>query len=129
MTDVEYAKKLLEIIPRAMHAMRVEMRILAKPDFTVPQFRVIAKLSRAPATNIELAEWMGVAAPTMSRMVDALVKRKLIVRTRPALDRREVTLTLTDRGRAQFTKTRNAVENIFANRISALSSAKKVSLG
>ena len=48
----------------------------------------------------ELAVEAGVTASTATRILDALERRGIIMRTRSAEDRRAVTVTLTDFGRS-----------------------------
>lgn len=122
--DVQQAKALLEVIPRAMVTIRLEMRRLAKGDLTVPQFRVIARLSRAESTNAEIAEWIGVSAAAMSKMVDMLVRRELVKRV-PGTDRREVRLSLTPAGRRLFERLSGGVQKNVAERIARLSREQK----
>src|SRR5690348_16166223 len=102
--DHEYAKAILSIIPPVMRFIRTEMRIAAKSELTVPQFRILAKLSISKATNSDLAEWMGVSAPTMTRMVDPLVQRQFVTRETGSEDRRQINLELTASGQALFNK-------------------------
>ena len=128
MSDVECAKLLLETVPRSMRSIRTEMRLFAKLDLTVPQFRILLRLFRQPCTNRELAEWLGVSAPTTSRMLSTLEKRKLIQRIQTAQDARQVTLSLTPKGLKRFMEIRGAAQSSFAKKISTLSELKKMAL-
>ena len=49
-----------------------------------------------------LAQHLGVAATTATSIIDRLVKRGLVKRTRPETDRRSVSLSLTEAGRDAF---------------------------
>src|SRR5579871_2478158 len=83
-SDAEHAKTILDVIPGVVKELRREMRSLAQagidPSMTVPQFRVLNRLNDGPLANREIAEWMGVTAPTASRMIDVLVRRGLVDR-------------------------------------------------
>src|SRR6185437_3857946 len=81
MTDLDHSKLFLEIIPRTMRMVRTEIRKIAGDEFTTPQYRLLSKITRNVCSNQELADWMGVAAPTMSKMVDKLVERGLVRRS------------------------------------------------
>ena len=118
MSDLTLSKLFLDAVPLAMRSIRTEMRGIASTGLTTPQFRVIARLSKGTATNGELAEWMGVSAPTMSRMVDTLVRRELVVRKAESADRREVKLILSQKGAVVFRRSRGKVQKVFARRIS-----------
>ena len=50
---------------------------MAKPQLTIAQLRILAKLNQALFTVSEMAEWQGVSAPAMSKMVGILEKRGL----------------------------------------------------
>jgi len=128
MQDSDYAKTILDVIPPTMRYIKNEMRNSAKSELTVPQFRLLAKLSRSLATNNELAEWMGVSAPTMTRMVDSLVKRNLIKRTSEPADRRQVKLSLTDGGQTLYQKIHRAVHAKFTEKVAYLTAEKKKAL-
>lgn len=67
---------------------------------TVPQYRLLSAVAKSPAAHSgELAEGLGVSAPTTTRMLSAL-ERAGIVRRDPADgDRRAITVALTAKGR------------------------------
>ncbi|MBI3557055.1 MAG: MarR family transcriptional regulator [Deltaproteobacteria bacterium] len=111
---------LLEVIPRMMRIIRTEMRQLGKQKLTVPQFRVLLQLSQQPMSNQELASWMGVSAPTMSKMIDNMVKRNLITRKTEAADRRQILVTNTKKGRTLVQATRGIVQQRFTEKISLI---------
>lgn len=123
--DSDYAKMILDIIPPLMRHIRNEMRYLTKSELTVPQFRVLARLSRSTATNRDLAEWVGVSAPTMTRMVDVLVKKNFVKRDSKNGDRRQLDLTLTDKGLLTFRELRSSVQMKLAEKISNLTHERK----
>src|SRR5262245_43856422 len=109
-SPLECARHLLEVIPRAMRSIRTEMRRKAQPELTVPQFRVLARLSISPATNGEVAEWIGVSVPAMSRMVELLARRGYVQKERQSEDRRQVRLLLSAKGKSHFLKIRGQAQ-------------------
>jgi len=68
---------------------------------TLSQYALLQALStRHEASVQELAAEAGIAASTATRILDALERRSIIDRTRSPDDRRVVTVTLTEFGRA-----------------------------
>lgn len=128
MNDLEYAKLILDIVPPSMRFIREQMRISARSQLTVPQFRILARLSRDQAGNGELADWMGVSPPTMSRMLRPLIKRKLVTRKIDQKNKRQIILGLTESGQEIYQQIRNEVLLKFSKKISSLGSKKKTDL-
>jgi len=68
---------------------------------TLSQYALLQALAdRSEARVRELAIEAGVTASTATRILDALERRGIVMRTRSAEDRRAVTVTLTDFGRS-----------------------------
>ncbi len=64
------------------------------------QYRALAALARRGPRNASvLAEELGVGRPAATKIVDRLVRRRLLRRLRHPADRRQVILEATDRGR------------------------------
>ncbi len=72
------------------------------PDrLTLSQYSLLLPLSGADTARVsDLAAGAGIAPSTASRILDALERRAIVRRTRSEEDRRGVTVTLTDDGRA-----------------------------
>ncbi len=97
------AGHVLEVVPLVMAAIRGHMRRFRDCDLSIPQFRTLAYLNREPGASLsDVAEYIGLTLPAMSRLVDGLVDRKLVSRQTPAGDRRKITLNLTGRGRTML---------------------------
>ena len=97
----ECARDILDVIPRIMQFIRVEMRSKRTPDLTVPQFRALAFINRRPGVSLsEVAEHIGITLPSASKLADGLVGRALITRQEAFIDRRKVTLEITPQGKA-----------------------------
>ncbi len=93
------ARRVLEVVPQVMTVLRREMRSGARWDLSVPQFRVLAFLGRAPRASLtELADFAGVAPATTSATVERLVRRGLVIRTSDPLERRRLQLELSNEG-------------------------------
>jgi DNA-binding MarR family transcriptional regulator len=129
-TPTEGARDLLEVVPQIMHIIRAEMRGHRSPDLSVPQFRVLAYLSRNPGSSLSaVAEHIGLSLPAMSIMVDGLVERRLVSRQSSVADRRRVILRLTARGRAALETSRAATQARLAERLGRLSPDDRAQVG
>jgi DNA-binding MarR family transcriptional regulator len=70
-------------------------------ELTLSQYALLAPLGEGePARVGDLATEAGITAPTATRILDALERRDIVRRKRSVHDRRAVTVTLTDFGRA-----------------------------
>ncbi len=78
-------------------------RELARTGLTLSQWQVLATLSRLDkATMGEVAAFCATDRTTLTRTVDRMVEDGLIRRDRDLVDRRQVHLNLTEKGRAAF---------------------------
>ena len=128
MNNEDCSKLLLEVVPKTMRTIRSEMRRVGGDEFTIPQLRILARISRESGSNSELAEWMGVRAPTMSKMIDKLVKRGLVTRKTNGPDRRQVILKCTKKGMDRAAEIRGVVQKMLTEKISQLPATKRDSL-
>lgn len=102
------ATELMEAIPTIMQFIRTQMRNQRDSSLSVPQFRVLAFLSRHSGASLsEVAEHLGVARATASTMTDRLVKRGLVDRAEVPHERRQIMLKLTIRGNDCLDKMRD----------------------
>ena len=86
-------------------AEQLKNRILDKHlephDVTAQQFKVLVIISRFNAdTPAELCRSLSLDSGSMTRMLDRLEQKGLLVRTRCEFDRRQVRLVLTESGQA-----------------------------
>jgi DNA-binding MarR family transcriptional regulator len=80
------------------------------PGISLAQYQVISPLEEAGALPVgELAYAAGIATPTVTRMVDALARDGIVEREGSSVDRRVVTVRLTDKGRRQVRAKRKIV--------------------
>ena len=69
-------------------------------EVSATQYRALASLAlRGPRNASVLAEELGVGRPATTKLVDRLVRRRLINRKRDTVDRRQVILEVSDKGR------------------------------
>lgn len=98
-SNKETVRLVLEVVPLIMRTVRSEMRSARGLELSVPQFRTLGFVARHPQTSLsDVAEHIGLTLPSMSKLVDGLVARKLLSRSSHASDRRRITLELTARG-------------------------------
>ena len=120
------AQEVLEVVPLVMRAIRAEMRRQRTADLSVPQFRTLAFIDRnVDASLSDVAEHIGLTLPSMSKIVDGLVSRKLVTRQTAPEDRRRMTLTLTGRGQAALQASREATRACLAEDLAALTERER----
>ena len=89
-----------------MRRIRSEMARRTMPGLTLPQFRTLRYLRDHPrAASNEIADYLGLTAPTVSKLVQKLVTQNVVSR-RTGTDRRRVSLSLTPSGTAALAKAR-----------------------
>lgn len=116
------AHELIDVVPQVMQALRAEIRRQRGPDLSVLQLRVLVFLNRHPGAPLSaVAEHVGLTLPSMSSQVTGLVGRNLINRSISSEDRRFVTLTLTDQGKAVLAAAVQAAQARFADILQDLS--------
>lgn len=95
------AQELMDTAPQIIQAIRVEMRRGRGSDISIPQFRTLRFIQVHPDLSLShLAEHLGLTLPSVSKLVDGLVKQKLVTRKESTADRRKLTLVLTQTGAA-----------------------------
>ena len=118
------AESILEVIPRVMDSLRSEMRLSADAHLTVPQFRVLVRLAKQSTTHKELAAWIGVTLPTLSKMVEVLVEKELVTQQPLPGDRRKSILALTPKGRRHYESYRSKVKKRLEEKLIRISGAE-----
>ena len=109
------AADLMETIHPIVQFIRTEMRSQREASLSVPQFRVLAFLSRHPGVSLsEVAEHLGVTRATASTMVDRLVQHSLVDRADDPQERRHVMLNLTKTGDDRLEQMREATRHKIA---------------
>src|SRR4051812_38600064 len=94
------ARAMLDGMPQVMWFIRRQMRRHRTHWLSVRQFRTLVRRDRYPTASLSaVAENLGAALPTASRMVAGLVEKGLVHRRDCPTDRRQVSLGLTAKGR------------------------------
>jgi DNA-binding MarR family transcriptional regulator len=80
-------------------------RDVAPYGITLPMWRVLIELWHKSDHRLgELAERTSIDLSTLSRLIVTMQRKKLVVRRRSGLDRRALSLALTEKGQALFEK-------------------------
>jgi len=124
-TADECAAGLLEVVPQIMRVMRGEMRSHRGGELSVPQFRTLAYLNRCPGSALlDVTAHIGLMAPSMSKLIDGLIARKLVTRRESSADRRRVTLSLTAQGKAILERARKHTRIRLGEMLASLTEAE-----
>jgi MarR family transcriptional regulator, organic hydroperoxide resistance regulator len=98
--DLDAFSEALQEFFRAARRARGRAASRISPDgISLAQYHLLEPLRNGPLTNRQLAEFAGVAAPTVTRTVDVLASRGLVSRLDDPADRRAVLISLTAAGR------------------------------
>ncbi len=125
-TADECAQEILEVVPLVMRAIRAEMRSFRTPELTVPQFRTLAFLKHHSGASLsDAAEHIGLALPSMSKMIDGLVNRQMVNRDLSPYDRRYVTLALTELGQTTLQMAFDATQARLSELLATLPPAQR----
>ncbi|WP_287154514.1 MarR family transcriptional regulator [Candidatus Solincola tengchongensis] len=96
----ELAREFLETMIRVNSRFREESQWRRSEDLSLPQFMLLHHLYRhGPARSGEVARSLRVSQGVITRMVDRLVEKGLVTRSRDPEDRRVVLLSPTTRGK------------------------------
>src|SRR5512135_2389116 len=116
------AQQVLEAVPLVMRTIRAQLRTHRRADISVPQFRAMAYIDRNDGVSLsDLAGHIGLTLPSMSRLIDGLVTRKLVLRTAHNRDRRRICLSLTPLGREELRAAHRYTEKYLGDTMSSLS--------
>lgn len=123
------AQEMLDVVPQVMRAIRAEMRRHRTADLSVPQFRTLAFIDRGDQPSLSaVAEHIGLTLPSMSKIVDGLVARKLVTRETHPADRRRLVLALTRSGQTALATSRRATRACLAEDLATLSDAERANI-
>ena len=128
-TAAECAAALLDVVPQVMRVVRAEMRSHRGGELSVPQFRALAYLDRYPGSPLlAVAAHLGLTPPSMSKLIDGLIARRLVSRQESAADRRRITLALTAQGRSTLERTRRYTRLHLAEALATLAAPERATV-
>ena len=115
------ARELMDTTPQIVQSIRMEMRRRRAADLSIPQFRTLRFIQANPDTSLSgLADFLGLTLPSVSKLVDGLVKQELVSRQESLIDRRCLTLVLTPAGETIVNSARAEAQSNLAQRLSSL---------
>src|SRR5262245_932120 len=116
------ANSLMDTTPQIFQSIRVEMRRGRDSDISIPQFRTMRFIQRNPDSSLsDLADHLGLTVHSASKLVDGLVKQKLVSRKESVADRRRLTLMLTQTGTSIVDSARTSARIHLAEKLKYLS--------
>jgi DNA-binding MarR family transcriptional regulator len=94
------AQGVLEVVPTLMRYIRAQMRAHRGAGLSVPQLRALLFVNRHQGAGLGcLAEHLGLTPPSTSKLVEELVKRRLLEREISPADRRRLRLGVSPAGK------------------------------
>jgi DNA-binding MarR family transcriptional regulator len=109
--EEQCACEVLETVPAVMRFIRAEMRRHRAAGLSVPQFRTLAFLERSDGASLgEVAESLGLTAPSACALIDTLEDRGMVSRAGAPDDRRRLLLALTAPGREALALSRQETQ-------------------
>ena len=103
-SDQRIIDKFWEFFPPVWHSVKAHIRHEATEKFniTVGQFHILRRIRQGADSVSKLADDRHTSRPAISRSVDVLVNKGLVVRTQNPSDRRNVKLSLTVEGQSMM---------------------------
>jgi len=122
----DVANQIFEVIPVVMRTIRSKFREHRAADLSVVQFRALAFINRRKGVSLsDVADHIGLTLPSMSKMVDGLVNRKLVSRNEHDTDRRRVCLSITATGKQELDVSHANTQAFLADKIAGLSAPER----
>src|SRR3954447_18821986 len=113
--------------PQAVRTLALAARVLARSltDMTLPQFRVLGLVNRAPERANHLARQAAVSRPSLTGVLDGLEARGWVRRRDVDGDRRGVELDVTPAGRTALDGAHDAVQTRLAELLAHVPAARR----
>ena len=126
MDATRISRRLLDLAPRLMLMVRHESQAASAGNLGLAGFRALSKLNQhGPLTPGDLAGWLGVSRPAVSRLCEALERQGLVRRDSGDGDRRSHRLVLNPAGRRRVEKVKDDVVRRLAARLTTLAPARR----
>src|SRR3989475_3552687 len=118
----EVAEGVLEITLLVTRLVTPEVRRLRPKQPSLSHMRALGFLDANPDADLSaIADYVGLTLPSMSSLVDGLVRRGLVVRLAAPRDRRRLRLRLTGAGRAALRSALAAAQTVLETPFADLS--------
>jgi DNA-binding MarR family transcriptional regulator len=122
------ARALLDVVPMVMRVIRHHL-VRHPSGLSVPQFRTLCYVSTARGSSLTAAaDFIGLSAPAMSRLVDGLVEVGMVRRVVSPDDRRHVKLSVTAKGEAALREARTLAQAELAEAVSSLKTGERADI-
>src|SRR2546421_12899276 len=116
------AAAVLEITLLVTRLVTPEVRRRGPKQLSLSHMRALGFLDANPDADLSaIADYVGLTLPSMSTLVDGLVRRGLVVRLAAPRDRRRLRLRLTGAGRAALRSALAAAQAVLETRFADLS--------
>jgi len=116
------AQQIVDVVPPVMRVIRARLHERRAADINVPQFRALLYLNRNHGVSLsDLADHIGLTPPSMSKLIDGLVARKLVSRGACRGDRRKISLSLTSQGQDELKAAYACTQKFLMDKLSCLS--------
>lgn len=123
------AALVMDNVPLLMHLLRTKFREKRVAELSMVQFRTLAFVDAHHGASLsDVAGHIGLGLPSMSKLVDALVNRKLLTRELHGEDRRRICLTLTSKGKRELTEAHQHTQSFFAENFSKLTDDERTQI-
>jgi DNA-binding MarR family transcriptional regulator len=122
------ARELLKGMMLVMRTVAAEMRRSSTEPIAPAQFGTMMKIATGSCTLTDLARHQAVSLPTVSKSIDALVRRGWIERCVDPTDRRQTLVRMTRDGERVMADVKRRAEDYVASRLSSLSEAERAQL-
>ena len=118
--------KFWEFFPPVWHTVKAHIRHEATENFdiTVGQFHILRRIRQGADSVSKLAADRHTSRPAISRSVDVLVNKGLVLRTQNPADRRNVQLSLTAEGQSMMEALFSNTRHWMAGKLSVLGNAE-----
>jgi len=116
------AAAVLDVGLAVSRLVRAQVRTHRPAGLSLPQVRALAFVNGDPdCAPSQLAEYLMLSRPAVTRLLDALVRRGLLTRRLDPADRRRLKLSLTRAGRARLEAYFERARALVAERLAPLS--------
>ncbi len=121
----QLARQVMDMVPPMMRAMNAPMRDAGDAG-NMMQMYTMGALHKGPRAFKDLVAHRRVSAPTLSRSIEALVKRGWVARVPHPDDKRQILLKLTEAGQQEFEGVRQRTQDHLAKLLSALNQDERI---
>lgn len=125
MKEAEISKTFFKVIPNSMSMVRCHVKREVEPEFSFAKFRVLANISRKINRIGDIADLHGVSQPAISKLVDLLVKDRLVLKNSCEIDKRVTELALTSKGEERLEHYRTQASIAFNPLLKLLNNKEK----